>query len=674
MSTFFDSASLALIPSGVKDGKVYSIKPTPEYGEELVTNGSFATDSDWTKESGWTISGGNATFDGRATTGALLQSLGLTTGATYRVSFDVVNYNNGSVKAYLSNGSPTGASPLITSSGSYVFDIVATGPAILFRNVTNFDGSIDNVSVQEIVSSGDFTFSRGTDTATRVNSSGLIEKERSNQLLQSNTFDTTWALGGGTLTSGQTGYDGSSDAWLFTYTSGAAIVNQPNTFSGVQTYSVYAKGSAANGIRLYAFGSVNANAYFDLNIGEVEDNSGIIDAKIEDKGNGWYRCSITFDQTNTNIYMYLTGNNNSSAGSGSVLIQDAQLEQGLVATDYIETTTAAVYEGITDNLPRLDYSGGASCPSLLLEPSRTNGFAQSEYFKALMTNDADITIDDNAATSPEGVQNAARLNFNAASKSMYRAINFAGEHTYSFYVKAEGSNIGKTFNFRLRDTSSVAVNHSVPLTGEWVRHDFQFSDSNLMEFTNREGTTIADGSILLWGIQIEAGSYPTSYIPTYGTSASRVGENNVITSASALIGQTEGTMYYEFNSGKNDGADYVVSLSDGSANNRIIIYRSSANQLIAQIRTSAVSVAQINTSTLTEDITYKVALGYANNDVVFYVNGTQIGSDTSATIPATDRIATDNSVGSATFGRPLNQFLLFKTRLTNAELASITTL
>ena len=69
-------------------------------------------------------------------------------------------------------------------------------------------------------------------------------------------------------------------------------------------------------------------------------------------------------------------------GATAIYIQDAQLEQGLVATDYIETTTAAVYEGITDNLPRLDYSGGASCPSLLLEPSRTNHNSEhSEYFR-----------------------------------------------------------------------------------------------------------------------------------------------------------------------------------------------------------------------------------------------------------------------------------------------------
>ena len=67
-----------------------------------------------------------------------------------------------------------------------------------------------------------------------------------------------------------------------------------------------------------------------------------------------------------------------SGTSGYIYIQDAQLEQGLVARDYIETTTAAVEGGITDNVPRLDYTD-SSCPALLLEPQRTNLVPNSEY-------------------------------------------------------------------------------------------------------------------------------------------------------------------------------------------------------------------------------------------------------------------------------------------------------
>ena len=73
------------------------------------------------------------------------------------------------------------------------------------------DGKVYNA----IPNDQDFTFSRGTE-ATRVNSAGLIEKARTNFLLQSNAFDTTWSSINTTETGGQTGYDGSNDAWLIT--------------------------------------------------------------------------------------------------------------------------------------------------------------------------------------------------------------------------------------------------------------------------------------------------------------------------------------------------------------------------------------------------------------------------------------------------------------------------
>ena len=63
MSTI-DKASLIQIPSGYKNGKLYSVKPTPSYGSELVVNGDFATDSDWSKGSNTTISNGEASFNG----------------------------------------------------------------------------------------------------------------------------------------------------------------------------------------------------------------------------------------------------------------------------------------------------------------------------------------------------------------------------------------------------------------------------------------------------------------------------------------------------------------------------------------------------------------------------------------------------------------------------------
>tara|TARA_B110000879_G_C11039960_1_gene458427 strand:- start:22 stop:1008 length:987 start_codon:yes stop_codon:yes gene_type:complete len=325
----------------------------------------------------------------------------------------------------------------------------------------------------------------------------------------------------------------------------------------------------------------------------------------------------------------------------------------------------------------------------------------SEYFGGYTI--GQMTLEHNYAISPEGIQNATRLIENTAAGTAHSVSiatpTTATEYAWSVYAKPNGRDFmylyvgsgvgqGKIFdiaNGTIGSNVGGAPNDTKieDVGNGWYRctiivNAIAGSPTPSIGLANSSSsfTYTGDGTsgVLLYGAQLEAGSYATSYIPTYGTSVTRVADACSKTGVSSLIGQTEGTMYYEFNSGKNDGADYVVSLSDGSANNRIVIYRSAANQLIAQIRTSAVTYAQLNTSVITENVVYKVALGYANNDVVFYVNGVQIGADTSATIPLTNRIATDNSVGSATFGRPINQLLLFKTRLSNEELATLTTI
>ena len=225
---------------------------------------------------------------------------------------------------------------------------------------------------------GDFTFSRSP-SATRVNAYGLIEKETQNLLLQSNSFDTTWVTTSSSVTGGQSGYDGSSDAWLLSNSAASGRIYQNITGSGIVTSSIYLKANASNWGLLQLDSTPDAYVYVDLINGvSGSTGSGNIDATITSVGGGWYRISVTANST-TRIRIYpAEANGDVSGTSGSVYIQDAQLEQGLVARDYIETTTSAVYGGITDNIPRLDYTD-SSCPALLLEPQRTNLYNSSEY-------------------------------------------------------------------------------------------------------------------------------------------------------------------------------------------------------------------------------------------------------------------------------------------------------
>jgi hypothetical protein len=96
-------------------------------------------------------------------------------------------------------------------------------------------------SVKPTDGTGDLTFTRSNDTASRVASNGLIEKVRTNLILQSNTFsNASWGKNSCTVTSGQAGYDGSTNAWLLssTATAGSSYVSQGYTSSTIVTRSV----------------------------------------------------------------------------------------------------------------------------------------------------------------------------------------------------------------------------------------------------------------------------------------------------------------------------------------------------------------------------------------------------------------------------------------------------
>jgi hypothetical protein len=232
---------------------------------------------------------------------------------------------------------------------------------------------------------GQLAFTRSNDTATRVAENGLIEKVRTNVLLQSNSFDTTWTNTNTTETSGQAGYDGTNNAWLLESTSASGNIVQTISASGLQTYSVYAKAGTLNWIRVLITASTgNEDRYFNLASGTIGGSTyGPLNSIITSEGNGWYRCSIVYDESTTGVRAYPASADLDTSGLGNILIQDAQLESGDIATDYIPTTTTAVSVGPVANLPRIDYTGGG-CGKLLLEPQRTNLALYSEQFNNVM--------------------------------------------------------------------------------------------------------------------------------------------------------------------------------------------------------------------------------------------------------------------------------------------------
>ena len=581
--------------------------------------------------------------------------------------------------------------------------------------------------------SADLTFSRGSDIeATRVASNGYIQKAKVNSLLQSNNFDTTWANVDTTETSGQTGYDGSSDAWKLTEqnVSGYHSIYQTPTNTGLSTLSIYAKTDGRDlQIRVNGIGSGKAFVNYDLSAGSVGLSGGtaLIDSSIESIGGGWYRCSfavndsgsygidiltITDASTSTELQQYLGDN------TKGIYIQDAQINYGLVAQEYQETTTTSVVSGITNDMPRLDYSGGASCPSLLLEPSRTNFELNSEYLNAAAVKD-NVVITTNATTSPEGIDNASSL-VDDATNGLHRFYSVPSTTaasgvtiTHSIFAKANGhdwfqlSSGGQTndqwANFDLTNgvigNESASANADIqPMANGWYRCVINSTTSasnaiigTLPTLTNdtdaatRSPSYVGSGNgVFLYGLQVEVGSYPTSLIPTYGTSATRTAEISYASNQFNNIGQTEGTIYAEFflpvniTSGENRFA-----LSDNTLNNWFFVsLPESGNKTRMYLRVGASTAVDVQTASAVFNYgaVNKVAMAYKSGDSRVYVNGVSVLSSTNSFGTPTSEldvfvITGSSGTGSAstqTISNKIKQALLFKTRLSNADLATLT--
>jgi hypothetical protein len=526
-------------------------------------------------------------------------------------------------------------------------------------------------SIKPTDGTGDFTFTRGTDTATRVNSAGLIEKETQNLLLQSNQFDTTWFFNGfPTLTGGQSGYDGSSDAWSLAGTGFQyASVRQTIAISGIVTLSVYAKAGTQNFLAMNT-GSSSTAAWFDLANGTLgSTDTNVVDSAIESIGGGWYRCSMSIVGI-TEFRIYVTdADNNFGTAIGNIYIQDAQLEQSLVARTYIETTTAAVYAGITDNLPRLDYSGGATCPALLLEPQRTNLVDYSEYLGLSYWAKPSLTATSNADTSPEGVQNASKLTATANFSKLYPALSLSATTTYtaSFWVKdiSAGSSIRFVAFDQTNGTTLKNENYSADIsTTEWKRLEYSFTTTTAATIQVQFVRDLNSGEeVYVYGFQVESGSYPTSYIPCMGVSATRAKDfinQNIQTLTSGL---TEGTLFVEFEK-PNTGENNDVMRLRGSGNlGRAYIYNNGLGFASDWLTSS--------TFTLGENTKAAWRLDSLSSGVEF-LNGVK-GAGGSGTAWSDIRLLRFNADGNGGVLK-IKQILFFPTALTDAECITLTTL
>jgi hypothetical protein len=385
---------------------------------------------------------------------------------------------------------------------------------------------------------------------------------------------------------------------------------------------------------------------------------------------------------------------------------DAQLETGDIATDYIATTTAAVSVGPVANVPRLDYLG-SSCPRLLLEPQRTNAITFSEQMNnAAWIKNVNAAVTANQAISPDGYQNADLVSNTLVGGGMdyYQLLTGSASttYTYSVFVKAATHTkcalrafVGATSPFTTTPaayfdlaTASViqsygsATNAKIEAVGSngWYRVSMTFptigtshylnlfplSDTYTLSASNAPLNYSSTGGVYFWGAQYEIGAYATSYVNTLNSAVTRGADAASKTGISSLIGQTEGTMFVNAANLFPSGSRTIALLyTSGSAFYQM--YVNPSNQVRVDVNGSFLFLG----GSIAANTNYKIAFAYKSGEYALYINGTQIATSASTTMPSSlTAYYLGNSLGGEQ-GGAFSQALLFKTRLTNAQLAEL---
>jgi hypothetical protein len=512
----------------------------------------------------------------------------------------------------------------------------------------------------------------------------LIEKYRENLLTYSNQFDTTWSSSNTTETGGQAGYDGTNDAWLLEKSASSAFLWRSFSGSGVYSLSLYAKAGTLNSVFVLIVASGgNGNGYFNLSTGTVGTfGNNAFDAQIEDVGNGWYRCSLIGNYTNiSQVRIYPANGESLTDTSGNIYIQDAQLERGLVATDYIETDSSTASAGVLDDLPRIDYTGGSA--SLLLEPQRTNICTNSEDVSNWSLTFATVTPND--TISPEGVQNAAKIvTSNLACDVKLTSIPVSPSTTYTatFYCKlTSGSGLQTRFYDNTNGANIEYYDYSSQLVvGEWKRVTRTFTTPagcNNIQIWFLAASSSASVTAHYWGYQLEEGSYPTSYIPTYGVSATREEDNMDTTFSSPL--STDGgvsVLYYIKGTDKKSGisanARYLNFATDSGLTTPYIAYNRTDEEHRVRVYDGTVSTYSKAEVDIENDV--KIVVVAEGDTHKVFSNGVLRYTRTTNSIDwssITDFVHTSNDdIGVI----DVKQALLFPTALTDAECIALTTL
>lgn len=361
------------------------------------------------------------------------------------------------------------------------------------------------------------------------------------------------------------------------------------------------------------------------------------------------------------------------------------------ASSATRVNKAGLIETVGAGEPRIDFKDNTK-GALKLEPTRSNLWTNSNLSASISLDGLTRTL--NQSVSPSGDSDATLFKETATTGThrFYRLDipSTSTDFSMSFFAKKNGINIirivaqGGTkfadFDLSLGIVNAEnGVNSSVieDYGNGWYRCIINVTASGwvglyaLNDSSQNSYLGNVSKGVYLYGASLEQGSYATSYIPTSGSAVTRIADTTSQTVPDGVIGQTEGTIFTEINIKSTESIGvYSGWKIDGTSGNQIAFITYPNGRIQATVFDSGSLVVNINDNNygLTSGV-HKIAFAYKQNDYILYVDGSIVGSDTSATVP----VVKDFDISYLNLGSlKYNETKLYNKRLSNSELQALT--
>lgn len=380
------------------------------------------------------------------------------------------------------------------------------------------------------------------------------------------------------------------------------------------------------------------------------------------------------------------------------------LDPRVTVTRALNTATcvnsAGTVVGVNANLPRFDFDPVTLAPrGLLIEEARTNLFlqssdtTQSDWTKVLVSVST-------TTTSPDGTANAYKVSENSTATDAFylrqNASSPAGAHTLSFFAKKaerdvifatlDGASNTKWFDLTNGTTggSGGGTSRIIAYPNGWYRCEYAFTTSsgtlnNFLFLSNTTAAITHTGSVgsglFIWGAQLEAGAFATSYIPTTTTSLTRNRDIVTMTGTnfSDWFNGSQGAFIGWFTTFASTGIRYIAAASASGAIANSLLMSVINTETDSYVNSGGVEQARLLTGTIAANVPAKLGLRYANANFAVAANGGGLVTQLSGSLPV--GINQLNIGALSNTGFQLNGHMakfFWYTSLTNAELVAFT--